>query len=125
MNTKIINFLLIAIALVGGVLLTQEKVEAQLLVVDSKYRIVEVDRAEQRIGVALEDADPKETQTWVYVKPDTKSALRTHHGNGLFRDEILTFNGILDVAAQREGGLFKVHGGRDFDGSINAKTIWF
>lgn len=125
MNTKIINFLLIAVTLVSGVLLTQEKVEAQLLVVDSKYRIVEVDRAEQRIGVALEDADPNETQTWVYVKPDTRSSLRTHHGNGLFRDENLSFNGILDVAAKREGGFFKVHGGRDFDGSIDAKTIWF
>ena len=125
MNTKVINFLLIAVALVSGVLLTQEKAEAQLIVVESKYRIVEVDRAEQRIGVAREDDDPNKRQTWVYVKPDTRSSLRTHHGNGLFRDENLSFNGILDVAEKREGGLFKVHGGRDFDGSIDAKTIWF
>ena len=40
-----------------------------MLKVDSKYRIVTVDRPGQRIGVALEDANPKERQSWVYIKP--------------------------------------------------------
>ncbi len=34
-------------------------------------------------------------------------------------------DGIFDACDQRIGKLFKVKGGRDFDGSINAKKVWF
>lgn len=98
--------------------------EAQLILVESKYRIVEVDQVENRIGVALPDANPNETQTWVYVKPETRASMREYYGNGTFRDEQLSTNGLMNVVDKREGQLIKVHGGRDWDGSIDAKTIW-
>ncbi|MCA9776915.1 MAG: hypothetical protein KC800_09375 [Candidatus Eremiobacteraeota bacterium] len=97
---------------------------AQLILVESQYRVVEVDQAENRIGVALPDANPNETQTWVYVKPETRSSMRKYYGDGYFRDEQLSTNGLMNAVEQREGSLIKVHGGRDWDGSIDAKTIW-
>lgn len=98
--------------------------EAQLVMVESKYRIVEVDRAENRIGIALPDASPSETQNWVYIKPDTSASMRQNLGNGTFRDETMTPNGVMDAAQSRIGGMMKVNGGRDFDGSIDAKKVW-
>ncbi len=110
--------------LAGGTLLAPDPAEAQLVMVESKYRIVEVDRAENRIGIALPDAAPTERQNWVYIKPDTTASMRQNLGNGTFRDEAMTPNGVLDAAESRLGGLMKVNGGRDFDGSIDAKKVW-
>ena len=110
--------------LAGGTLMAPERAEAQLVMVESKYRIVEVDRTENRIGIALPDAAPNERQNWVYIKPDTTASMRQNLGNGTFRDDAMTPNGVLDAAQSRIGGMMKVNGGRDFDGSIDAKKVW-
>ena len=34
-------------------------------------------------------------------------------------------NIVARILEKRIGKLFKVKGGRDFDGSINAKKVWF
>lgn len=94
-----------------------------MLSVTGEYRVVSVDRAGQRVGVALRDADPNKRQNWVYVKPDTKIVKRSFLGGGAFRDEIMTFNGFFDYA--KKGTQFRVEGGRDWDRSIHAKKIWF
>jgi hypothetical protein len=108
----------------GGTLLSAQRAEAQLVTVESQYRIVEVDHGQNRIGIALPDASPNERQNWVYIKPDTRGAMREYMGNGTFRDEMMTPNGILDAADSRVGELMKINGGRDFDGSIDAKKVW-
>lgn len=110
--------------LASSALMGAEKVEAQLISVESQYRIVEVDRTENRIGIALPDASPNERQNWVYIKPDTRGSMRQYMGNGTFRDESMSPNGVLNAAEDRVGGLIKINGGRDFDGSIDAKKIW-
>ena len=50
--------------------------------------------------------------------------MRQNLGNGTFRDEAMTPNGVMDAAQSRIGGMMKVNGGRDFDGSIDAKKVW-
>lgn len=95
---------------------------AQILMVTGEYRVTHVDRAEQRLGIALRDADPNVRQNWVYVKADTKIVRRLFMGDGAFKDEVMTWNEFFDYA--KKGTLIKVHGGRDWDGSIDAKKIW-
>ncbi len=124
MKSTIANLCLGLGILAGGSLFAPEPAQAQLVMVESQYRIVEVDRAENRIGIALPDADPNERQNWVYIKPDTAASMRQSLGNGAFRDEAMTPNGVLDAAESRRGGLIKINGGRDFDGSIDAKKVW-
>lgn len=124
MKSTLSKFILGLGVLAGGTFVGAEKVEAQLVSVESQYRIIEVDRAENRIGIALPDAPAGERQNWVYIKPDTKASMRQSFGNGMFRDEHMTPNGVLDAASSRVGGMMKVNGGRDFDGSIDAKKIW-
>lgn len=109
------------LALVG---LKAEPVRAQMLLVESKYRVVEVDRVENRIRVALPEDKPDVGQNWVYIDSKTKGSMRVYHGNGTFSDEELSPQGILNAAAAREGQFIRVHGGRDWDGSINAKSVW-
>ncbi|MBI3928160.1 MAG: hypothetical protein HY319_21635 [Armatimonadetes bacterium] len=98
--------------------------QSQLVLVTSRYRVVNIDQAEQRIGIALEDANPNKRQNWLYIKPDTRISKRSYYGNGLFRDEMITFNGVWTEMSRRKGKLIKIHGGRDWDGSIDAKSIW-
>ncbi|MFA5504590.1 MAG: hypothetical protein WC314_03090 [Vulcanimicrobiota bacterium] len=125
MNRKLLQFLMIAAVLVGVCGLTREPAEAQILKVNSKYRIVTVDRPGQRIGVALPKADPRVRQSWVYIRPDTASSMQKHYGNGYYKNHQLSFNEIFSTAEQRVGQFMSVKGGRDFDGSINAKKVWF
>lgn len=99
-------------------------VNAQVVIVDGNYRIVEVDRAENRIGVALPDASPGERQNWVYLKSDTRASRRLTTGDGAYRDEAMNSDAVLKAAESRIGQMMKINGGRDFDGSINAKKIW-
>lgn len=124
MFSKTLKNLVLTLLVAGAALSSGQIAEAQLVVVTSPYRVVSVDRAQQRIGVALPDANPNKRQTWIYVKPDTRASMRKRAGNGFF-DEQMSFNGIFDAAQARKGSLIKVHGGRDFDGSIDAKTVWF
>lgn len=96
--------------------------QAQILMVTGDYRVTDVDRAGQRVGIALREDDPNERQNWLYIKPDTKIVKRNFYRNGTFRDEVMTFNGFFDYV--QKGTLLRVHGGRDWDGSIDAKKIW-
>lgn len=116
---------LIAALMIAGALFTAEKAQAQMVLVESRYRIVKVDPAENRIGVALEDANPNKVQTWVRVDLDTKGSVREYiRSTRSFRDRQLSPKGILNVAAQNRGDLIKVNGGRNWDGNITAKSIW-
>lgn len=108
----------------GATMVSSERVEAAIVNVESQYRIISVDRAEKRIGVALADAPAGERQAWVYIKPETRSSMRKSIGNGMFRDQSMNTKSVLDAAEGRIGGLMKIKGGRDFDGSIDAKKIW-
>ncbi len=96
--------------------------QAQLLNVTGEYRVTEVDRANQRVGVALREANPNKRQNWIYIKPDTKIVKRAFLKNGTFKDEIWTFNGFFDYA--KKGTMLRVEGGRDWDKSIHAKKMW-
>ena len=119
---KLLSFALTALLITAA--LGTLPADAQLVLVESKYRIVDVDKFENRIAVALPDTDPDVAQTWVYIKRDTRGSMRTYTSNGAFRDEILTPEGILRAAERREGELIKINGGRDWDGSIDAKSVW-
>lgn len=118
----ILTLMLATLLTVAG--LKARPANAQLLLVESKYRVVDVDKSENRIRVALPGDDPDVGQNWVYIDRDTRGSMRIYHGNGTFSDEQLTPNGILNAAAAREGDFIKVSGGRDWDGSINAKSVW-
>lgn len=96
--------------------------QAQLLMATGEYRVTDVDRAGQRVGVALRDADRNVRQNWVYIKPETKIVKRNFLPGGVFRDEVWTFNGFFDKV--KKGTQFRVEGGRDWDKSIHAKKIW-
>lgn len=99
---------------------------AQLVVVEDTYRVVEIDDAENRVGIANPDADPNVVQNWVYIEPDTRAAAREYYQNGLFRDMVYSDSEkIIELAEMHEGDLFKLNGGRDWDGSIDASKIWF
>lgn len=112
----------IVLALSALFLFAAVPAQAQLLSVTGEYRVTNVDRGHQRVGVALRDADPNVRQNWVYIKPDTKIIKRNFLPGGVFKDEIWTFNGFFDQA--KKGMKFRVEGGRDWDKSIHAKKIW-
>lgn len=96
--------------------------QAQLLTVTGEYRVVEVDKAGMKFGVALRDANPDVVQNWVHVKPDAKIVQRQFLPNRAFRDENMTVNGFFDFI--QKGTKLRVHGGRDWDKSIHADKIW-
>lgn len=110
------------VLLLVAVLIWTPQAQAQLLMVTGEYRVTNVDQDEQRIGIALRDDNPNKRQNWVYVKADTVIVRRIWLGGGAFRDERMTFNGFFDYV--RKGTKLRVHGGRDWDGSIDAKKIW-
>lgn len=123
---KLTNFMLAtacSAALVLG--FAPQTAEAQLVVVEEKFRIVDVDQFEKRIAIAKPDANPDVRQNWVYVDSETRGSVRNYTPNGYFRDRQLSPQQILRTAESHEGELIKVHGGRDWDGSIDAKTVWF
>lgn len=96
--------------------------QAQMLSVTGEYRVTDVDRAGQKIGIALRTDDPNKRQNWVYVKPETKIIKRKFLKGGVFQDEVMSFNGFFDYV--KKGTLLRVQGGRDWDRSIHAKKIW-
>lgn len=96
--------------------------QAQILMVTGNYRITHVDRAEQRIGIALRDANPNVRQNWVYVKADTQIVKRVWRADGSSKDENWGWNQFFEYA--KKGTLVRVHGGRDWNGTIDAKKIW-
>ena len=99
---------------------------AQLVLVDEPFRIVEVDHAEKRIGVAKPDAKPNVRQNWVYLDLDTKGSYRKYIPSArAYRDVVLSPTQVLNVADANKGQIMRVKGGRDWGGSIKAKTIHF
>lgn len=97
--------------------------QAQLLSVTGEYRVTQVDRPQQRIGIALRESDPNVRQNWIYVKPETKIVKRVFLKNGTFKDKNLNFNDFFDYV--KKGTMLRVEGGRDWDKSIHARKIWF
>lgn len=95
--------------------------QAQLFSATSEYRVVEVDQKGGRLGVAQMDADPNVRQNWVYLKFKTEVSRREELEEGVFRMSTLT---VMEALQQiQKGDVVKVHGGRDWDGSINAKSL--
>ncbi len=97
---------------------------AQLIVVENDFRIVSVDQSENRIGIAMPDADPNVRQNWLYLEDDVRLSIRQNVG-GAFRDRVYTDKNIIfNVMRANRGQLMTIHGGRDWDGSIDASKIW-
>ena len=112
---KKLLLLLIACLVVGPA-------SAQILMVTGDYRVVDTDRGEHRIGIALREDDPNVRQNWVYVDEKTEVVVRKYVGGGAFRDQKMTADQAWPLL--KKGRKVRVHGGRDWDGSIVAKKIW-
>lgn len=96
---------------------------AALLDVTGEYVVTEQVRERERLGIALRDADNGgRTQNWLWVNEDTKVCVRYNMGNGTFRDEV--FYGDDAWRLLPPGTQFKVHAGRDWDGTLTAYKIW-
>jgi hypothetical protein len=67
------------------------------------------------------DADPNHRQNWVYLKNSTTVVKRQEVGGGAFQEEPSSLSEAF--AGVRKGALIRVHGGRDWDGSINVKRL--
>lgn len=119
---KILHIALFAAAFLS-VFFMAAPAKAQLILVTGDYRVVIVDKGEQRLGIAKRDADPNRRQNWVYVKGRTEIVRRVWLENRAFRDEKLTWDEFFTIV--KKGTCLRVHGGRDWDGSIDAKKIWF
>lgn len=104
-------------------ILTIFPVQAQLVTVKAEYRVVEAQKDNQRVGVALPEANPETRQNWIYVKATTKFVKRTNLGNQTFRDEVLTYDGFFNTV--KKGDILRVNGGRGWDGTMTAKAIYF
>lgn len=118
MRTRALALFLAALALLAAAL----PARAQILTVTGEYVVVELDQANNRIGVALPEAKPDVRQNWIYVKLETEIVKRHYQEGGWFKDETITPNGIWTAVGK--GTKMKVHGGRGWDGTITAKKIW-
>ena len=98
---------------------------AQMLTVTGEFRIVTLDSKKMRIGVARVEDDPKVRQNWIYVKHDTIIRQRIRTRSGQTKEKILHRDDLWATMKPYIGAVMKVHGGRDWDGSIDAKDIWF
>lgn len=102
-------------ALAALLLLAGLPARAQILLVDSDYRVVTIDKEGSRFSVALPDDDPDVPQNWVHIEMKTRSILP----NGKEIDPLKA------LAHLKKGMVVKVNGGRRFDGEITAETLWF
>ena len=97
-------------------------VSAQLVLVDNEYYVTEMRPGKGEFGVALSRG--QYTQNWVHVKFDTKIAHRRWLGQGKgFVDETVSPDRLFSML--KLGSKVRVNGGRNFDGSVTAKRIWF
>ncbi|HXE72130.1 MAG TPA: hypothetical protein VNO81_05675 [Candidatus Nitrosotenuis sp.] len=96
--------------------------QAQLLLVDSDYRITNLDPSGERFGIALVDDDPRVQQNWVYLKIETKIYRRMTASDGSQKIIPVTIDKFWKIV--RVGEVLRVQGGRDWDGSIHADTLW-
>jgi hypothetical protein len=102
--------------------LLSQLAQAQLLYVTGDYVVTEQVRSRERIGVALQDANNGgKTQNWLWLKPETKVVLR-HWTGSTFWDEELSYERAWQVLTP--GRKFRLHAGRDWDGTLVAKKIW-
>lgn len=97
---------------------------AQLMTVTGEFRIVTLDPEHMRVGIARVEDDPTLRQNWVYIKKDTVVIERQDLGGGKFRDEVVTREGLWKALEKRKGQVIRVHGGRDWNGTIDAKNLW-
>lgn len=94
----------------------------QLVLVDNEYYVTELRPGKGEFGVALSKG--QFTQNWVRVKFDTKIARRRWLGEGKgFVDETISAERLF--SSLRLGSKVRVNGGRNWDGSVTAKRIWF
>lgn len=98
-------------------------VHAQLVTVKAEYRVVDTQATKERVGVSLPEANPDKRQNWMYVKATTKFVKRTKIDAHTFRDEVLNYEGFF--ATVKKGDMIRVNGGRGWDGTITAKSIYF
>ncbi len=121
---KITIFLAVLIAVLMG-LGGMRSTQAQILLTTGEYRIVVIDKAEQRLGIAELEANPNRRQNWVYVKYNTELMKRVNPNpdDGEFRYEKVSWVQFFNDV--KKGSLITVHGGRDWDRSIDAKKIWY
>lgn len=96
---------------------------AQLVTVKAEYRVVDTQPSKERVGVALPEANPDKRQNWMYVKATTKFVKRTKLDSRTFRDEVLNYDGFFSTV--KKGDILRVNGGRGWDGTITAKSIYF
>lgn len=118
MSMRALAVFLAALALLA----TAAPARSQLLLVTGEYVVVELDQANNRIGVALPEANKDVRQNWIYVKLETEIVKRHYQDGGWFKDEVITPNGIWGAVGK--GTKLKVQGGRGWDGTIAAKKIW-
>lgn len=119
MRSKILTKILFSLLL----LMVACPAQAQLVTVKADYRVVDTQSAKQRVGVALPEANPDKRQNWMYVKATTKFVKRTKIDAQTYRDEVLTYDGFF--ATVKKGDMIRVNGGRGWDGTITAKSIYF
>lgn len=117
-KTQLVTLLVL---LVGGTLFSSSPAEAQLLTVTGDYRVVELDKDNQRVGVSLPEASPGKRQNWVYLRATTDIVRRQENEEGWFKEDRLTFDSFFETA--KPGDILKVHGGRRWDKGITAKRI--
>lgn len=93
---------------------------SQLLLASGTFRVIEINKEKNRIGVAKLNANPTVRQNWVYLKINTK-VIKRFEQNGWQKDEPVEADDCCDIV--EVGDILHVEGGRNFDGSINAKSI--
>lgn len=102
----------------------QQTAEAkQLILVNSYYRVINVDFARNRVGIALPGANPYHRQNWLKLDIGTKVFQRVLAPGGYATTRVLSPQSFMH--AVRPGQVIWVHGGRDWDLQIVAKTIRF
>jgi hypothetical protein len=95
---------------------------AQMVLVDNEYYVTEMRPGKNEFGVALKKGEY--TKNWVHVRNDTRISHRVWLGQGRgFQDRIISPSRLWSVL--RLGMKVRVAGGRNWDGSCNAKQIWF
>ena len=117
------RILLIPFALTLLCLFCATGAQAQLILAKGEYRIVELDKPNQRFGIAQLEAKPDRRQNWVYVKATTKFRKRTQLDEETFRVQKFTYDEFF--ATIKKGDIVKVKGGRGWTGSITAKEVSF
>lgn len=96
---------------------------AQLLWVTGDYRVVVLDSEHHRIGISLLSApDQTRRQNWCYLTMNTKLVRKVYDAEGWMREEPVPAHNILEEL--KPGDVVRIHGGRAFDLSITARTIW-